>query len=372
MPPPYITVTRPSLPPLDELLPLLAEIWENRILTNNGPLHQRLEEELCHHLGLDRLALFANATLALMVALRALGLTGQVITTPFTFVATPNALNWLGLEPVFADIDPQTLNIDPAKIEQAITPRTTAILPVHCYGNPCDTVAIERIATRYGLRVLYDASQAFGVTDAGGSILRHGDMSVVSFHATKVFNTGEGGALVCRDEHSHTLIKKLRNFGFESETSVTEAGLNAKMSELSAALGLAQMKFVDSNLERRRNLDLTYRTALTDIPGLRLLSAAPGISPNYGYFPVLVEDRFPSSRDELYGLLREAGIYARRYFYPLVSDFPMFASLPSAESSNLPRAQRIANQVICLPIYSDMTASDQSKVIGIVYSASRK
>jgi dTDP-4-amino-4,6-dideoxygalactose transaminase len=372
MPKRPITVTKPSLPALEELQPYLEEIWANRILTNCGPLHEKLEVELRSLLEVERLALFSNATLALMVALKALDLSGEVITTPFTFVATPNALNWLRLDPVFVDIEPRTLNIDPERIERAITPRTSAILPVHCYGHPCDTAEIERIADKRGLRVIYDAAQAFGVSDEGGSILRHGNISVVSLHATKVFSTGEGGALICRDEATDALVRKLRNFGFESETSVTEPGLNAKMPELSAALGLAQLRHASSALERRRNIDRTYRTALSDVEGLRLLSAVPGSSLNYAYFPVLVEESFAVSRDELYFSLREAGIYTRRYFYPLVTRFPMYSSLPSAENSNLPTANRIAEQVICLPIYSDMTVSEQSTVIDVVCTASRR
>lgn len=364
-----ILVTQPYLPPLDEFLVHVRQIWDSRILTNGGPLHRRLEAELCERLGVEHLALFANGTLALLAALRVLGLSGQVITTPYTFVATAHALRWSGLEPVFVDIDPRTLNLDPARIEAAITPQTTAIMPVHCYGTPCDTAAIAEVAGRHGLKVVYDAAHAFGVRDAGGSLLRHGDASVLSFHATKVFSTFEGGAVVCRDAETLACLRRLRNFGFVDEVTVDALGINGKMPEIAAALGLAQLGHVDAALARRGAIAEAYRAALADLPGLRCLAPAVAATANHGYFPVFVGDDFPMPRDALYQVLRDAGIHARRYFYPLVTDFPMYAGLPSAAPANLPVAARTAAQVICLPIYPDLADAQQARVIEVIRQA---
>jgi dTDP-4-amino-4,6-dideoxygalactose transaminase len=350
-----IYVTQPYLPPLEEFIPYLEKIWESKILTNKGPFHQQLEEALCDYLGVEHLALFANGTLALVTALQALRINGEVITTPFSFVATAHSLLWNGIKPVFVDIDPQTLNLDPSKIEAAITPQTTAILPVHCYGNPCNIAAIESIADNYNLKVIYDAAHAFGVQDDDGSVLKHGDLSILSFHATKVFNTFEGGAIVCPNAKTKQQIDNLKNFGFVNETTVVAAGINGKMSEFGAALGLLQLQHIDSAIARRRDIDSAYRELLKDIPGIRCVQTSGQRKPNYAYFPILVDPQYPLRRDELYDKLIEQNIYGRRYFYPLISEFPMYRGLPSAQHSNLPVAHEIAQRVICLPIYPDLT-----------------
>lgn len=367
-----IYVTQPSLPPLDEFLPLLKRIWESKVLTNGGPLHQQLENTLCEHLGVHHIALFNNGTAALITALKALGITGEVITTPYTFVATTHALRWSGLDPVFVDIDPATLNIDPAKIEAAITERTTAILPVHCYGTPCDAAAIKKIADAHGLHIIYDAAHAFGVRDDHGSILRHGELSVLSFHATKVFSTFEGGAIVCHDAEMRRRLNQMKNFGFVDEVTVDEVGINGKMNEVSAAFGLVQLAHMPEALNRRKHIDHVYRAALQDAAGIRLLPRSINPATNYGYFPILVEDAYPLTRDQLYLTLRNAEIYARRYFYPLTSEFPMYADLPSASASNLPIATRVARQVICLPTFPDMTEEQLARVIGVILQAERR
>lgn len=364
-----IPVTQPSLPPLEEFLPYLEEIWESKRLTNNGPMHQRLEAALCEWLGVPEIALFNNGTIALLTALQALRITGEVITTPFSFVATSHALTWNGLTPVFVDIDPETFNMDPARIEAAITPRTTAILPVHCYGRPCDTAAIQAIAETYNLRVIYDAAHAFGVRDAGGSILRHGDLSALSFHATKVFNTFEGGALVCPDARSKQHIANLKNFGIVNETTVVAAGINGKMSEINAAFGLLQLRHIDAALARRRELDRLYREALAHVPGIRLpLPLDEGVTANYAYFPILVEEDYPLSRDGLYERLRAENILARRYFYPLISRHPMYRDLPSAQPENLPVASAVAERILCLPMFADLPHHRAKNIISIIHS----
>ena len=345
-----IYVTRPELPPLEEFLPLLEQIWDSRILTNGGAFHNELEEALCGYLGVEHLSLFSNGTLGLITALQALRVTGEVITTPYSFVATAHSLLWNGIKPVFADICPKTLNLDPQKMEALITPYTTAIMPVHCYGQPCEVDAIQRIADNYNLKVVYDAAHAFGVRDSGGSILRHGDLSVLSFHATKVFNTFEGGAIVCPDRKTKLRIDQLKNFGFVDEVTVVAPGINGKMSEFNAALGLLQLKGVDRALARRREIGLAYMELLKDVPGIRCLFD-PDSNTNFSYFPILVESDYSASRDGLYNRLREHEIYPRRYFYPLISDFPMYRGLPSAGKTNLPVASGAADQVLTLPIY---------------------
>lgn len=358
-----VYVTRPFLPPFEEFEPLLRRIWQTRILTNGGPFHRELEERLAAHLGVPQVALFNNATTALIVALRALELTGEVITTPYSFVATSHALLWSGLTPVFVDIDPVSLNLDPARIEAAITPRTTAILPVHCYGQPCDVEAITAIAERHELKVIYDAAHAFGVRHRGGSVLNHGDLSVLSFHATKVFNTFEGGAIVCADPAMKDRIDKLKNFGHDGETSVIEVGLNGKMSELNAALGLVQLRHIDTALARRKAVDAAYRAGLQGIPGIRCLDTPEEGAANYAYFPILIGPDYPIGRDALYEALKRDGIHPRRYFHPLISDHAMYRALPSADRAGLPVAAGAADQVLCLPIYPDLDAATVARIV---------
>lgn len=364
-----IFVTQPYLPPLEEFMPYLERIWNSKVLTNGGPFHQELERELAKHLGVAELALFTNGTVALVTALQALRITGEVITTPFSFVATSHALHWNGIKPVFADIDPQTLNLDPKRIEAAITPQTTAILAVHCYGHPCDTKAIQQIADTYNLRVIYDAAHAFGVEDEGGSILRHGDMSILSLHATKVFNTFEGGAVICPDQKTKTRIDHLKNFGHAGETNVVAPGINGKMSEFNAALGMLQLKYIGQALSRRGEIDRRYREGLAGVKGIRCVGLSGETVPNFSYFPILVEADFPISRDELNDRLRESGIFARRYFYPLISEFSMYRGLASANRDNLPVATHMSRQVLCLPIYPDLGHDSVDAIINFIASA---
>lgn len=354
---PTVFVTQPFLPPLEEFIPYLEQIWESKWLTNGGPFHQQLERALCDHLGVEHIALFTNGTIALVTALQALRVTGEVITTPYSFVATSHSLLWNGIKPVFVDIDPNTLNLDPAKIEAAITPHTTAIMPVHCYGHPCDVEAIQKIADNYNLRVIYDAAHAFGVEDAHGSVLRHGDLSVLSFHATKVFNTFEGGAIVCPDAKTKARVDHLKNFGHVGETTVVAPGINGKMSEFNAALGMLQLEYIGQSLARRKAIDTVYRERLADVKGIRCLEGGGETVANYAYFPILVEADYPISRDELNHRLKGMGIHPRRYFYPLISDYPMYRGLPSAQRDNLPTAVAAAEHVLCLPIYPDLEMS---------------
>ena len=361
-----IYVTRPHLPPLEDFIPYLQQIWDKRILTNGGPFHQQLERALCDYLGVENLALFSNGTLALVTALQALRITGEVITTPYSFVATAHSLLWNGIKPVFADVDARSLNLDPARIEAAITPHTTAIMPVHCYGQPCDVEAIQKIADNYNLRVIYDAAHAFGVRDAGGSVLRHGDLSVLSFHATKVFNTFEGGAIICPDARTKQRIDHLKNFGFVDEVTVVAPGINGKMSEINAAFGLLQLREVDGVIARRQAVDRIYRERLAGVAGIAPVEPASGQDTNYSYFPILVGDDYPLSRDALYARLKDAGVHARRYFYPLISDFPMYRGLPSAQRANLPVAADAAARVLCLPIYADLAHEDVARIAGLV------
>jgi dTDP-4-amino-4,6-dideoxygalactose transaminase len=366
---PPIYVTRPQLPPLEDFLPYLREIWTSHILTNAGPFHERLEQALCDYLGVSHLSLFSNATIGLVTSLQALRVSGEVITTPYSFVATAHSLLWNGLKPVFVDIDPETLNLDPSRVEAAITPQTTAILGVHVYGHPCDVGAIERIADTYNLKVLYDAAHAFGVEIEGGSVLRHGDLSVLSFHATKVFNTFEGGAVISPDAKTKQRIDHLKNFGFVDEVTVVAPGINGKMNEVSAAFGLLQLQTIDEALGRRAAIDARYRQLLRDVPGIRCVGLSNETRANYAYFPILVGRDFAVSRDELFALLRQQGIIARRYFYPLISDFPMYRALPSAAHSNLPVARRVANEILCLPIYPDLPLDAVDRIVWILRSA---
>jgi len=364
-----IFVTQPHLPPLDEFIPYLEKIWENKILTNGGPFHQQLEKALCQYLGVEHISLFTNGTIALVTALQALRITGEVITTPYSFVATSHSLLWNGIKPVFVDIDPITLNLDPEQIESAITPQTTAIMPVHCYGHPCDVQAIQKIADNYNLKVIYDAAHAFGVKDAGGSVLRYGDLSVLSFHATKVFNTFEGGAIVCPDAKTKQRIDHLKNFGFVDEVTVVAPGINGKMSEFNAALGMLQLKHLGQSIARRKIIDSTYRNNLGNVKGIRCLQDIGEITANYSYFPILVDADYPLSRDELYQILKDHNIFARRYFYPLISDFPMYRGLQSAHHSNLPIAVDAALKVLCLPIYPALLTDEQERIIDLIRGA---
>jgi Predicted pyridoxal phosphate-dependent enzyme apparently involved in regulation of cell wall biogenesis len=363
-----VYVTRPSLPPLEEFLPYLEGIWEQGILTNNGPYHRQFEARLAEYLGVQHLSLFANGTLALLTALQALRITGEVITTPYSFVATSHALLWNRLEPVFVDVDPVTLNLDPARIEAAITPRTTAILPVHCYGRPCAVEEIQAIADRHGLKVLYDAAHAFGVEDAGGSILRHGDLSILSLHATKVFNTFEGGAIISPDAETKRHIDNLKNFGFVNETTVVAPGINGKMSEVNAAFGLLQLQHIDRALEARKRLAARYVDGLAGVRGITLVQS-DAARRNHAYFPILVGADFPLSREALYAMLKSAGIHARRYFYPLISSFPMYRHLASADPAHLPCATAASESVICLPLYPDLPTPVQDRIIELVATA---
>lgn len=350
-----IYVTQPYLPPLEEFIPYLEQIWASKRLTNNGPFHQQLEDALCDYLGVEHLALFANGTIALVTALQTLRITGEVITTPYSFVATAHSLVWNNIKPVFVDIDPLTCNLDPDKIEAAITPQTTAILPVHCYGNPCAVERIQQIADTYGLKVIYDAAHAFGVRYRGESLLKHGDLSVLSFHATKVFNTFEGGAIVCPDAKTKQRIDYLKNFGFANEVTVMATGINGKMNEFQASLGLLQLKHVDRAIARRREIDLRYRKAFEGVKGITTLAQQADVVGNYAYFPIFVESDYRISRDALYEKMKDAGVYGRRYFYPLISDMPMYRGLLSAKKENLSISRKIADRVICLPIYPTLT-----------------
>ncbi|MBC7501698.1 MAG: DegT/DnrJ/EryC1/StrS family aminotransferase [Herminiimonas sp.] len=358
-----IYVTQPHLPPLAEFMPYLEKIWDSRVLTNGGPFHVQLEAALCDYLGVEHLALFTNGTIGLITALQALRITGEVITTPYSFVATAHSLVWNGIKPVFVDVHPDTLNLDPAKIEAAITPQTTAIMPVHCYGHPCDVDAIERIADNYNLKVIYDGAHAFGVKCHCGSVLKHGDLSVLSFHATKVFNTFEGGAIICPDAKTKVRIDHLKNFGFVDETTVVAPGINGKMSEFNAALGLLQLKGIDAALARRKEVDTLYRRLLPAIKGIRVLNGSGEHTSNHAYFPIMVEDNYPLTRDGLYNRLREQNIFARRYFYPLITDFPMYRGLPSAHVENLPVASAAARKALCLPIFPGLTDGDVQRVV---------
>lgn len=361
-----IYVTQPFLPPLDEFTPYLEKIWENKILTNGGPFHQQLEKELCDYLGVKHISLFANATIGLVTALQALRVTGEVITTPYSFVATAHSLLWNGIKPVFVDIDPDTLNIDPSKIEAAITPQTTAIMPVHCYGHPCDVEAIQKIADNYNLKVIYDAAHAFGVQCHCGSVLNHGDLSVLSFHATKVFNTFEGGAIISPDEKTKIRIDQLKNFGHVGETNVVAPGINGKMSEINAAFGLLQLKHIDLALQKRKVIDVAYREKLKNIQGIHCLDDSGELVANYAYFPILVKGDYPITRDELNQRLKDAGVNPRRYFYPLITEFPMYRGLPSANRDNLPTASAASAQVLCLPIYPDLPMAVVEEIARII------
>jgi len=364
-----ILVTQPFLPPLEEFQEYLKQIWESKWLTNNGKFHQDLEKALCEYLGIKYISLFSNGTLALITALQALKISGEVITTPYSFVATTHSLWWNDIKPVFVDIDPLTLNLDPDKIESAITPKTTAIMPVHVYGNPCNVQKIKNIADTYGLKVIYDAAHTFGVTINNNSVLNFGDLSVMSFHATKVYNTFEGGAIVCHDEATKKRIDFLKNFGFADETVVVAPGINGKMNEVQAAMGLLQLKYIDENIEKRKQIAEIYREKLKGIKGLTFLEDMKSVKHCYSYFPVFIEnDKFGKTRDELYEELKKNNIYGRRYFYPLISQFPTYRGLESAQHGKMPVAEKFAEQVLCLPIYPELNVEVLNRIINVIKS----
>lgn len=363
-----IYVTQPSLPDLKEFIPYLEKIWEEKWLTNNGQFHKQFEQDLSKFLKVKHINLFVNGTIALITALQALEITGEVITTPYSFVATTHALHWNGIKPVFCDIDKESLNIDPEKIESLITEQTSAIMPVHVYGQPCDNEKIKKIADKYGLKIIYDAAHAFNVKKDNHSILNWGDLSILSFHATKVFNTFEGGAIVCHDEKMKQRIDYLKNFGFAGETKVVSLGINGKMNEFQAALGLLQLKHIEEDIEKRKSVSEFYNNSLMNIDGIKLPTTLPNITQNYSYYPILInEETYGYSRDEVYEKLKENNIFSRRYFYPLISNLSPYKDLSSARPTKLLVANRIAEQVICLPIYSNLEEKVQDTIIKIIH-----
>lgn len=359
-----ITVTSPLLPDLEEFHNLLKEIWKSKWITNNGQVHRQLEKELAAYLKVPYLSLFTNGTLPLMTALQALRISGEVITTPYSFVATTHALWWNGIKPVFIDVDPSNCGLDPAKIEAAITPKTTAIMPVHCYGKPCDIKGIQEVADKYGLKVIYDAAHAFGVEINGESILNAGDISTLSFHATKVYNTIEGGAMVMHDEQTKRRIDYLKNFGFAGEITVVAPGINSKMDEVRAAYGILTLKEVDMAIARRNEVAVKYREALRKVPGITFFDDMPGVRHNYSYFPIFIDaEQFGKTRDQLYDEMKSQGILSRRYFYPLISDFSTYKGLPSATRANLPNAYKLAETVLCLPMHHELSEEEINRVL---------
>ena len=362
-----ITVTSPLLPDRAEFEMMLKEIWDSKWITNNGQFHKQLEKALCEYLKVPYISLFTNGTLPLLTALQALRITGEVITTPYSFVATTHSIWWNGCKPVFVDIEESTCGIDPDKIEAAITPHTTAIMPVHCYGKPCDMERIQAIADKYGLRVIYDAAHAFGVEVNGKSVLEQGDMATLSFHATKVYNTLEGGALVMHDEQTKKRIDFLKNFGFAGETEVVAPGINSKMDEVRAAYGLLNLRQVDEAIEKRHQVAIKYRTALRNVKGIRFFDDMPGVRHNYSYFPIFINaEEYGMTRDELYFKMKEQGVLGRRYFFPLISTFSTYRGLPSAAPDNLPVATRIANEVICLPMHHVLSDEEVNRILVLI------
>ena len=362
-----IYVTSPLLPSLEDFTFLLKEIWESKMLTNNGNFHQKLEEELAKYLKVPYLSLFTNGTLPLITALQAMRITGEVITTPFSFVATTHSLWWNGIKPVFVDIEPETCNLDPSKIEAAITPKTTAIMPVHVYGKPCKTKEIQEIANKYGLKVIYDAAHAFGVEINGESIFNFGDMATLSFHATKVYNTLEGGALVVHDEQTKKRIDYLKNFGFASETEVVAPGINSKVDEVRAAYGLLNLKQVDHAINSRRKVAIRYRDELQGVKGITFFNDIPGVRHNYSYFPIFINaEEYGMTRDELYFKMKEHNVFGRRYFYPLISTFSTYRGLDSANPDNLPIATQMSNNVICLPMHHALSENEVEYILQII------
>lgn len=362
-----ITVTSPLLPDIEEYNALLNEIWRSKWITNNGQFHRQLEKELASYLGVPFISLFTNGTLPLLTALQALEIKGEVITTPYSFVATTHSIWWNGCKPVFVDVDPSTGNIDPDKIEAAITPATTAIMPVHVYGTPCDVRRIKNIADRHGLKVIYDAAHAFGVKTDGESILNWGDLSTLSFHATKVYNTIEGGAMVMRDAETKKRIDYLKNFGFAGEIKVVGPGINSKMDEMRSAYGLINLKQVDDAIEARHRAAVRYREALKPVSGITFFEDVPGVRHNYSYFPIFIDAaEYGMGRDELYALMKSHNVLGRRYFYPLISDFETYSGLPSAAPGNLPNARRLADSVLCLPMHHQLSGEDIERILDIV------
>ena len=362
-----ITVTSPLLPNLDDFNEMLKQIWESKWITNNGQFHKQLEKELAAYLKVPYISLFSNGTLPLITALQALRITGEVITTPYSFVATTHALWWNGIKPVFVDIDPRTGNINPDKIEAAITPKTTAIMPVHVYGKPCDTQRIQEIADQYGLKVIYDAAHAFGVEVNGESVLNAGDLSTLSFHATKVYNTVEGGAMVMHDEKMKKRIDYLKNFGFANETTVVGPGINSKMDEVRSAYGLLNLKQVDAAIEARHQVAIKYREALRNVEGITFFEDMPGVKHNYSYFPIFVNTKkYGMTRDELYLKMKEQNVLGRRYFYPLISEFSTYRGLESAKPENLPEAHKMADSVICLPMHHALNEEDIQRILDCI------
>ncbi len=362
-----LTVTSPLLPDRAEFEMMLKEIWDSKWITNNGQFHKQLEKALCEYLKVPYISLFTNGTLPLLTALQALRITGEVITTPYSFVATTHSIWWNGCKPVFVDIEESTCGIDPDKIEAAITPHTTAIMPVHCYGKPCDMERIQAIADKYGLRVIYDAAHAFGVEVNGKSVLEQGDMATLSFHATKVYNTLEGGALVIHDEQTKKRIDFLKNFGFAGETEVVAPGINSKMDEVRAAYGLLNLRQVDEAIEKRHQVAVKYRAALRNVKGIRFFDDMPGVRHNYSYFPIFINaEEYGTSRDELYFKMKEQGVLGRRYFYPLISTFSTYRGLQSSAPDNLPVATRVANEVICLPMHHVLSDEDVNRILDLI------
>lgn len=365
-----IPVTSPLLPGLDEFTESLKQIWDCKWITNYGPFHKQLEEALCEYLKVPYISLFTNGTLPLIAALKVLDIKGEVITTPYSFVATSHSIMWSDIKPVFVDVDPITGNMDPARIEEAITPRTAAIMPVHVYGQPCDAGRIQGIADKYGLKVIYDAAHCFGVEVNGESILNAGDISTISFHATKVFNTIEGGAMIMKSRAMKEKVDRMSDFGFTGEIDIEGLGINAKLDEVRSAYGLLNLKKVDEAIEARHKIAEAYREALKGVPGIRFLEDMPGVRHNYGYFPIFVDsDEYGMTRDELYAKLKDSGIYARRYFYPLISSIGAYKDIPSASPENLPNANKLAEQVICLPVWKDISAESVLRTLKMIHDS---
>ena len=364
-----IYVTQPVLPELEDFIPYLEQIWKNKILTNGGPLHQQLEKELCEYLDVPFISLFNNGTIALVTALQALDLQegSEVITTPYTFVATAHSIIWNKLRPIFVDIDLQTSNIDPAKVEAAITEKTVAILPVHCYGIPCDVNRLQILADKYNLKLIYDAAHAFGVKHQGQSLLNFGDMSIISFHATKVFNTFEGGAIVCHTAEMKQRIDQLKNFGIVNETTISDVSLNGKLSEVHAALGLLQLKTIEKTLEARNKIDILYRQLLADVEGIHCIDRLNLDRDNCSYFPIVISEDYPLSRDQLFDKLKEHQIFARKYFYPLMTDLNIYQEYISFT----PKAKLLSEQVLCLPMYPSLTVEQVEVIVSFIASAVR-
>lgn len=362
-----ITVTSPLLPDLEEFHALLREIWDSKWVTNNGSFHKQLEKELAEYLKVPYISLFTNGTLPLLTALQTLRITGEIITTPYSFVATTHSIWWNGCKPVFVDVDPATGNMDPDKIEAAITNKTTAIMPVHVYGKPCDTKRIKEIADKYGLKVIYDAAHAFGVEVNGESVLTAGDMSTLSFHATKVYNTLEGGALVMHDAETKKRVDYLKNFGFAGETEVVAPGINSKVDEVRAAYGILNLRQVDAAIEARHQVAVKYREALRPVEGITFMDDMLGVKHNYSYFPIFIDaEKYGMTRDELYEKMRSQNVLGRRYFYPLISTFSTYRGLESAAPKNLPNAHKMADSVICLPMHHELSAEDIHRVLELI------